>query len=246
MKDNQELSSYSTEKATEIAKNVAGSDYSKQLETVLTVAISEKRNLPTLRIKDKVISLDVYVDKWVKAYLGGYKNRPSVRVGNKSATLPDSIVKEILKMRCQNVDANLANKIEGGHSLSMTIENIVGDLLEEYLSIRLAEYGWYCCWGSTVDAVDFCKQDGTLLQIKTSDNSENSSSSRVREGTDIKKWFRRFSTKENVYNWAELNKLIGKNILSEDDFRIFVAKTIQSNPMCIHVDDSNPLVKNGH
>lgn len=246
MKDTQELSSYSAEIAIEIAKRIAGANYSEQLAAVLTVAISNKRNLPTFRIKSDVIPLETYVEKWVTAYLRGYNNRPSVRVGNKSATLPDSIVKEILKMRCQNVGDNLADKIEGGHSLSMTIENIVGDLLEEYLSVRLAEHGWYCCWGSTVDAVDFCKQDGTLLQIKTSDNSENSSSSRVREGTDIKKWFRRFSTKENVYNWAELNKLIGKNILSEDDFRAFVAKTIQSNPNCIYVDDSNPLVKTGH
>lgn len=245
MKD-QELSSYSAEIAIETAKRIAGANYSEQLAAVLKVAISNKRNLPTFRIKGDVIPLQTYVEKWVAAYLRGYNNRPSVRIGNKSATLPDSIVKEILKMRCQSVDSNLADKIEGGHSLSMTIENIVGDLLEEYLSVRLAECGWYCCWGSTVDAVDFCKQDGTLLQIKTSDNSENSSSSRVREGTDIKKWFRRFSTKENVYNWAELNKMIGKNILSEDDFKTFVAKTIQSNPKCIYVDDSNPLVKTGH
>ena len=50
----------------------------------------------------------------------------------------------------------------------MTIEGMVGNLLEEYLATILHPYGWYCCWGSTIDAVDFCKEDGSLLQVKTS------------------------------------------------------------------------------
>lgn len=243
MKENQDLSSYSIENVLEIARAIAGNDYSEQLEVVLTVAISDKRNLPTFRITKDVIPLDEYVTKWVTAYLKGYTNRPSVRIGNRSTTIPDSIVKEIIKMRIENLDDNLANKIEGGHSLSMTIENIVGDLLEEYLSVKLADYNWFCCWGSTIDAVDFCTRDGLLLQVKTSDNSENSSSSRVRVGTNIRKWFRRFSTKENTYNWPELNQLIDKDIFSEEDFRAFVKATIKSNPNCIYVDPDNPLAK---
>ena len=215
------------------------------MEAVLTVAIGDKRNLPSLRFPPSEIPLEQYVRKWVDAYLKGYKNRPSVRVGNRSATIPDSIIKEILQMRIETVSDSLADKIEGGHSLSMTIENMVGDLLEEYLSIKLADFNWYCCWGSTIDAVDFCKRDGSLLQVKTSDNSENSSSGRVREGTDIKKWFRRFSTRENTYNWAALNEMIGhkgENIVSESGFRDFVKRTIETNPNCIFLDPNSPLV----
>ena len=104
-------------------------------------------------------------------------------------------MKIILLERLPELTQELANQVEGGHSLMMTIENLVGDLLEEYLSVKLKENGWCCCWGSTIDAVDFCKADGSLIQIKNSDNSENSSSSRVRAGTTIEKWYRRKSTK---------------------------------------------------
>jgi hypothetical protein len=242
MKDTQNLRSYSVPDALSFARRFAGHDYSEQLEVVLTVAMGDKRNLPSLRIIKPIIPLDEYIEKWVLAYLRGYKNRPSVRVGKRSETVPDSIIKEILKMRINTVNDSQADEIEGGHSLSMTIENMVGDLLEEYLSIKLADYNWYCCWGSTIDAVDFCKRDGSLLQVKTSDNSENSSSSRVREGTDIKKWFRRFSTRENAYNWAALNRMIGNSIFSEDDFKSFVNRTVTSNPNCIYVDPHSPLV----
>ena len=151
------------------------------METVLKVAFSEKRNLPTFRLKSSdTILLSGYMKKWVGAYLAGYNNRPSVRTGNCSGTHPDPMAKTILRARIPGLENNLADKIVAGHSLLMTIENNIGELLEEYLAVKLSPLGWYCCWGSTIDAVDFCKADGSLLQIKTSDNSENSSSSRVR------------------------------------------------------------------
>ena len=99
----------------------------------------------------------------------------------------------------------------------MTIEGMVGNLLEEYLATILHPYGWYCCWGSTIDAVDFCKEDGSLLQVKTSNNSENSSSIRVRNGTEIRIWFRRFFNKANTFNWVALNEIIGRDIFNEED-----------------------------
>ena len=123
----------------------------------------------------------------------------------------------------------------------MTIENLVGDLLEEYLSVKLQENGWCCCWGSTIDAVDFCKADGSLIQIKNSDNSENSSSSRVRAGTTIEKWFRRKSTKENTFFWENLNAMVKRKDLTEDDFRNFVKAAVTKNPGCLHVDDNHSL-----
>jgi len=58
------------------------------------------------------------------------------------------------------------------------------------LADNLIAYGWHCAWGETIRSVDFCSEDGQLLQIKNRSNSENSSSSRVREGTNIIKWFR--------------------------------------------------------
>ena len=167
MTDAYRFDESSTEQAIAYAKIYAGENYSPAMETVLKVAFSEKRNLPTFRLKSSdTILLSGYMKKWVGAYLAGYNNRPSVRT----------------------------------------------------------------------DAVDFCKADGSLLQIKTSDNSENSSSSRVRQGTPIGKWFRRFSRRPGVYNWESLNRMLGRpGYVSESDFRAFAEKTIAANPACIYI-----------
>ena len=50
-----------------------------------------------------------------------------------------------------------------------------------------------------------------LLQVKNSDNSENDASSRVRDGTNIKKWFRRFSKVKDKDNWKELVEMVNEN-----------------------------------
>ncbi|WP_288780164.1 SinI family restriction endonuclease [uncultured Alistipes sp.] len=237
MTDAYRFDESSTEQAIAYAKIYAGENYSPAMETVLKVAFSEKRNLPTFRLKSSdTILLSGYMKKWVGAYLAGYNNRPSVRTGNCSGTHPDPMAKTILRTRIPGLEDNLADKIVAGHSLLMTIENNIGELLEEYLSVKLSPLGWYCCWGSTIDAVDFCKADGSLLQIKTSDNSENSSSSRVRQGTPIGKWFRRFSRRPGVYNWESLNRMLGRpGYMSEPDFRSFAEKTIAANPACIYI-----------
>ena len=242
MKDSYVFDSLDPNLAKDYAARFAGEYYDLEMETVLSVALADKRNLPSLRFpENKIVALEKYIEKWVHAYLKGYNNRPSNRVGSRSVTFPDAIVKLILQSRLPNIDGELATKIEGGHSLMMTIENLVGDLLEEYLSIRLRSNGWCCCWGSTIDAVDFCKSDGSLIQIKNSDNSENSSSSRVRSGTTIQKWYRRVSTRENTYVWDSLNDLLDRTDLSEEDFRHFVVSVIEANPNCLFVEDDHPL-----
>src|SRR6059058_3167229 len=55
--------------------------------------------------------------------------------------------------------------------------------------------GWIWCSGTSVKAVDFIHYDEknnewNLLQVKNRDNTENSSSSKIRDNTTIKKWFR--------------------------------------------------------
>ena len=90
----------------------------------------------------------------------------------------------------------------------MAAENIVGDLLERYLAKILEPKGWVWCAGSIVIAVDFIMRgDATkwnLLQIKNRDNSENSSSKKVRDGTEIQHWFRTFA-KTGETNWSHLD-----------------------------------------
>jgi hypothetical protein len=72
-------------------------------------------------------------------------------------------------------------------------------------------------------------------------NSENSSSSRVRAGTTIEKWYRRKSTKVDTYFWDDLNKKVSRKDLSENNFREFVTKTVKNNPSCLFVDPSHSL-----
>lgn len=73
----------------------------------------------------------------------------------------------------------------------MASENIVGDLLERYLAEKLEPCGWIWCSGTSVKAVDFIHYDNEkdewgLLQVKNRDNTENSSSSKIRDNTPIK------------------------------------------------------------
>lgn len=200
------------------AKEYAGARWNEEMEVVITTALN--------------ISEDV-VDgaKLASRYLKGLDNRPSQRIANPSKTIPDKVFEAILPVIFPDYDAKT---IIEQHSAMMSLENLVGDLLEEYLSTRLSADGWYCCWGSSVPATDFCTNDGRLLQIKTSDNSENSSSSKIRVGTQIEKWFRRFSTK-GTYNWEALKVFAPSVEVSEDDFRDFVKDVITKNPRCYSI-----------
>ena len=121
----------------------------------------------------------------------------------------------------------------------MSAENILGLLLEEYLAVELAPHKWHCCWGETLRNIDFVNEDGRLLQVKNRSNSENSSSSRVRDGTQIEKWFRVNAT-SGKYLWEELNIHHKPLQLSEEKFVAFVVKTLKANPKAMPVEPENP------
>jgi hypothetical protein len=121
----------------------------------------------------------------------------------------------------------------------MSAENILGLLLEEFLAQQLADFDWYCAWGETVRSVDFCQAQGGLLQIKNRSNSENSSSSRVRIGTDIEKWYR-VDARTGNYCWEELNRKYNTDRFSEESFRRFVVEAISNNPNALPVEIGNP------
>lgn len=168
-----------------------------------------------------------------------YKSRPSKRKGKSPSTIPDTVVSLIFHQLHHNLtDENIKNAAYS-HSTMMTIENIVGDMLEEFLSIKLQQKGWACCWGKTIRAVDFCHSDGTLLQVKTSDNSENSSSSDIRSGTRISKWCRRKSKKREDYYWGEIQKITGISTLNEKEFRDFIHATLEENPNCLYKEENS-------
>lgn len=111
------------------------------------------------------------------------------------------------------------------HKKAMASENIVGDILERYIASVLEPHNWVWASGSVLRAIDFIYQDPngnwTLLQVKNRDNSENSSSSAIRNGTPIKKWFRSFSRKKST-NWPAFPVPQFAHLLSEDAFRKFL------------------------
>ena len=121
-------------------------------------------------------------------------------------------------------------KIEEIHKAAMAAENIVGDILERYLAERLESEDWVWCSGSVVRATDFIRYENgrwRSLQIKNRDNSENSSSSAIRAGTEIEKWFRCFSQKPKT-NWDAFPYQVKKGVpLSDDDFKKFLIRYVE-------------------
>lgn len=142
------------------------------------------------------------------------------------ATVPDEMVSLILSSYF-GVAENKLETIQSEHQLSMAAENIVGDLLERYLDTVLKNHNWTWCAGALVKAVDFIKppqaSNGawSLLQVKNRDNSENSSSSAIRLGTEIQKWHRTYSRKPET-NWHNFPDEDARRCLSEEGFQRFV------------------------
>jgi hypothetical protein len=159
--------------------------------------------------------------KLADKYIGGYRRDDTP---SSPKTIPDEMVSYVLQ--CANgYSANECKKIKIEHQHSMSAENCVGALLERYLDSVLRKEGWSWCCGDFVKAVDFLRKDRKgkwqLLQIKNRDNSENSSSSAIRKGTQIEKWFRSFSVKGGT-NWDNLPASMQGYGLSEKGFRNFV------------------------
>lgn len=231
----------------------------EQLIKVIKTELKDEVNESLLVVASRIIDIpeysctinikegeDVYdfIKKWANKFINGYKNRPSKRKSNPISTIHDTILDEIISARIKSTNDDI-EKIKFGHRLSMSAENIAGSFLEEYISELLVSKGWHCCWGETMKSVDFCNIDGQLLQIKNSDNSENSSSKTVRDGTPIKHWFRRFS-RTGKTNWDSLNELVGisnyEEKLSEDGFKKFVRNSVKNNPDSIFVEEDSPFL----
>jgi hypothetical protein len=200
---------------------------------------------PQFSPKISSANVNEYIDKWAKKYIKGKNNKASVRNSNPSGTQPDKVIDKILTSRL-NLSEEEINIIKYGHRVSMAAENIAGDFLEDYLDSILQNYGWHCCWGATMKSIDFCNADGRLLQVKNSDNSENSSSKTVRDGTNISHWFRRKS-RTGDSNWNALNEILSitnpDDQLSEEKFFEYIENAISSNPDSISVDENNPWLK---
>lgn len=199
-------------------------------------------NYPDLIPKIKGSSEQEIVKKWFNAYEAGVRSKASVRQSNLPKTKPDPIVGSIIATELPKLTKEHESSITFAHRLAMSAENILGHLLEEYLSVELSEFGWHCCWNSLVKAVDFVNENGELLQVKNRSNSENSSSSKIRKGLPIQKWHR-VDANTGEYKWNELNQKCGTTKLSEKGFIRFVQKTIKSNPNLLPIENESPWLE---
>jgi hypothetical protein len=181
--------------------------------------------------------------KFINDFLKGFNNRASVRVSNKSHVKPDKIVDVIIHSRLPNLSNDEVTLISSGHRVAMSAENILGLMLEEYIHYNVLKFGWTCCWGNVMKSIDFVSSKGIVLQVKNRSNSENSSSSKIRVGTEIIKWHR-IDANTGITHWEKLNELIGnKTKMSEDDFSNFVKKVVKKNPRAIFIDEDSELWK---
>ncbi|WP_228481528.1 SinI family restriction endonuclease [Vibrio fluminensis] len=205
-------------------KKTTYSDYEtpKGLEFILKAA----RHYDNLKIND--------IDKWLGKYLNGYKNRKSVTHGKPTNTFDDDINDTIIRAINPNIDMNRINEAS---KLLKRSQMAIGNLLEEYLAKELCNHGWYMAWGETVKSTDLVSNNNERLQIKNRNNTENSSSSQVRNNTDIIKWHRLNANNGDKY-WSSLANLTGCNSLSEEGFKAFINQVVTNNSKVLFIPDS--------
>ena len=159
-----------------------------------------------------------------------FKNsRPNTKkeVKKNKQVIPDNAVYVFIGSKFNFKFSEIKN-VRYHHNIAMDAENKIGYLLEEYIYQNIRDNGWIWCTGSILRSIDFIKKESKnkkiiwkMLQVKNSDNSENSSSNKVRDNTPIEHWFRRFSKKDE-YNWSVLREITNSENLSEENFLEFL------------------------
>lgn len=157
--------------------------------------------------------LMVYLERY-------YRARQERLVLKEVSTVADPAVDVILRAFA-GVSENL-DTVVLHHRRSMAAENLLGELLERYLAERLETQDWIRCAGNTARAVDFLKDDlSVVLQVKNRSNSENSSSSAIRKGTEIIKWYR-INASNGKTNWENFPLQTQRDDFSEDNFHAYI------------------------
>ncbi len=184
----------------------------EDLDTIFEIALRNRDLFPGINLAG-TNTPEAYIERWVAEYRNAIVNPPHSRIASPKSACSDPAIRTIV-MVTQGVSEVVALEKEQAHNLFMSAENVQGNLLEEYIAVSTRPYGWIWCAGNTLRAIDFCSSDGAiLLQVKNKSNTENSSSSNIRQGTTILKWYRLGTRTERgrkipVYKWATLNTII--------------------------------------
>jgi hypothetical protein len=208
----------------------------QKINLVFNAILKNPELAPKLRNSNNI---DTYLLKWLRKYTIAFNKRPSISIGNPPSTIQDKAIDQLIKARLPDLSDKEIEKIKFGHRLSMTAENLIGCFLEEYIANILEKDNWACAWGSTVKSTDFVSHN-FLLQIKNKFNSENSSSSSVRDGTKINKWYRLKSN--GTTNWRKLGKICDTNLFSEEGFQNFIKTSVAKNNNLVGIDKDSALL----
>jgi len=127
--------------AEEIAKN-EGISWNDGAKFVFSVITNDLERTPG-NIGGKNDNERDVIKKWLLKYQGGFDGRASKRVSNPPGTVADPIIEKIIGSRLDALTTNDLNKITYAHRLGMSAENILGLILEEYLSENLKDKGWH-------------------------------------------------------------------------------------------------------
>lgn len=212
------------------------------LDQIFEVAIRQTSLFPNINFRG-IPNVQDYMTRWVKSYMDAMNRLPRSHKANPKSACTDPAIRVIVQASRGLTDAE-ARQSELIHNLFMSAENIQGNLLEEYIAQRIRPYGFLWCAGNVLRAVDFCNAAGTLLQIKNKSNTENSSSSTIRAGTDIQKWYRLGTrtlggVKVPDYKWDQLNAIVnaykmeGYHLppcaMNEADYQTFLFRVAGAN-----------------
>lgn len=225
------------------AKESVHMDAETDLDYIFEVALQNPDRFPRINLTNNQ-NPQTYFERWVKGYYDAVNNRPSQRTANPKSACTDPAIAVIVK-NTQGMTDDEATAGENNHNLFMSAENIQGKLLEEYIAEKTRPYGFLWCDGNVLRAIDFCNTDGSLfLQIKNKSNTENSSSSNIREGTTIEKWYRlgtiiRSGVRYPNFKWETLNSFINEHksegatlppcAMNEEDYEAFLTRVSSAN-----------------
>ena len=138
----------------------------------------------------------VGTEAYIRAQAASFSSSRVPRAPEPPATVPDGIGQLHPSQLLQRSRGKSRARQERAPALD-GCQEVGRRTLERYLASVMEPRGWIWCSGSTVKAVDLIKPPAApggawkLLQVKNRDNSENSSSSAIRNGTDIRNAFAR-------------------------------------------------------
>lgn len=205
-------------------------EYIDNLKSLFNYALDHLYLFPNISISNYSTVDDGirrYLFRWIQKYIDRHSQTPLESEVNSIGEIDEALFQHLVvhfSREHENAEL-LAFEAYKQHFLLMGLENLNGTVLEQYLKTVLEPLGWIWCAGEVYKAVDFCyilgDKPDVLLQVKNKYNSENSSSSAIRNRTPITKWNRLNKPRRNdrtkpLENWPELQKIVDCNEVNDE------------------------------